>query len=202
MAASKLRRMAITLRVAPGQRPPSVLLPAAAVPIHGGQRGEPSSSWSATPPLMASRRRQRRAAAAPILAYPTSRRHPRPSRSSASAARPPIKMMADAAVPSTAAAGRARHYLLPGCWARSPSAVLLLRAKLLLARVVPANVASSGWPSARLCGTRSPPPPHRNAESHGCCAQPEPARSARPAEMHIHCTYEPTMRSLKSYVKY
>ena len=55
-------------------------------------------------------------------------------------------MTADAAVPSTAAARRARHYFSPRLLGAFPGAVLLLlmRAKLLLARAIPANVASSG----------------------------------------------------------
>ena len=60
--------------------------------------GEPSPEGCAVP-LMASRRRQRRAAAASFLAYPTKRRHHGLARSFASVARPPISMMADAAVP-------------------------------------------------------------------------------------------------------
>jgi hypothetical protein len=63
-----------TLRIALRQRPPSVLLTAAAVPIHEGQPGLAQLVEGATPPLMVSRRRQRRAAAAPILAWSTSRR--------------------------------------------------------------------------------------------------------------------------------
>ena len=42
----------------------------------------------------------------------------------------------------------------------------------------------------------------KNVAALTASAQPEPARSARPAEMHIHCTYDPTMRSLKPYVRY
>jgi hypothetical protein len=69
-------------------------------------------------------------------------------------------MMADAADPSTAAAGRARHHLPPDCWARSPSAALLMRAKLLLAR----NPCKRRLVDRRLLALMrneiaSPPPP-------------------------------------------
>jgi hypothetical protein len=162
MAASKLRRMAnyaaCRLRPAAAVYPPT----AAAVPIHGGQRAEPSSSWAPC-------RRSRLA----VAARGERRRRPfwlSPPAVATTASRalslatlgPQLRRWRTLLTPSTVAAGRARHHLPPDCWARSPSAVLLMRAKLLLTRVVPANVASRGWPSARTsCGTRSARRPAR-----------------------------------------
>ena len=146
-----------TLRVASGPRPPSLLLTAAAVPIHEGPPRRALVGWEgATPPLMASRRRQRRAAAASFLGLSHKTRPPRPACSSASAARPPIELVADAAVPLNGGRWARPALSAPGCWARSPSAIWLLfvHAKLLLVRAILANVGSSGSPSARPRGMR------------------------------------------------